>query len=112
VVIVEPGILGPMHGSVVVDLVEAGHEPKPDPYFPQRQIFSRGERPSVVITIARDDQIVPVLRWPDDFHAPPRADRTKKSEPAANNEQQRRGHAGGDRQSAADARSRLFPCET
>src|SRR5271169_550566 len=31
VVCVEPGILGPSHCSVAVDLVEPGYEPKPDP---------------------------------------------------------------------------------
>jgi hypothetical protein len=38
-VIVEPGILEPSHGSVVVDLVEPGYEPKPDTRVHQRQLF-------------------------------------------------------------------------
>lgn len=66
-VIVEPGILGPKHGSVVVDIVEPGYRPKPDPSIVQRQIFTRDSQPSVVITIVRHDQVPPVLRWPGDF---------------------------------------------
>ena len=65
--IVEPGLLGPRDGSVVLDIVEPGYQPKPDPDIVQREIFSRGDRPSVVITIARHDQVTPLLRWPDDF---------------------------------------------
>jgi hypothetical protein len=63
VVIVEPGILGPSHGSVGVDLVEPGYEAtwnrdETDQrhYLDlgsvhQREVFPRGSRPSVVITI-------------------------------------------------------------
>jgi hypothetical protein len=59
-VIVEPGILGPKHGSVGVDLIAAGYERTWEQdianhfYFGnviQRQIFSRSPRPSVAITI-------------------------------------------------------------
>jgi hypothetical protein len=62
VVIVEPGILGPKHGSVGVDLVEPRYEPKwnrdmsPRFYFSgvhQREVFPRNGRPSVAITIQR-----------------------------------------------------------
>jgi hypothetical protein len=67
VVIVEPGILGPKHGSVVVDLVEPLYEPKRDLTAHQRQVFPRGNRPSVVITIAKGNEAIPFLRWPDDF---------------------------------------------
>ena len=63
------GVLGPHGGSVVVDLVEAGYEPKADPEFPMRQTFSRNPHPSVVITVVRSGQVPPVLRWPDDFVA-------------------------------------------
>lgn len=61
-VIVEPGILGPKHGSVGVDLIAAGYEPTWEQnianrfYFGdvvQRQILSRTPRPSVAITIKR-----------------------------------------------------------
>lgn len=52
VVTVEPGILGPRHGAVAVDLVGPGAEPM---FFVgkvvQRQVFARGSRPSVVITV-------------------------------------------------------------
>jgi hypothetical protein len=62
VVIVEPGILGPRDGSVGVDLVEPGYEPKwnlamgKSLYLNgahQRQVFPRNGRPSLVITIQR-----------------------------------------------------------
>jgi hypothetical protein len=61
-VIVEPGILGPKHGSVGFDIVEPGYEQiwsrdfAGQFYFGkvvQREIFLRGNRPSVVITIQR-----------------------------------------------------------
>jgi hypothetical protein len=45
---VEPGVLGPRHGSVEIDLVEPGREPEPSE---RRHIFTRGSRPSVVITV-------------------------------------------------------------
>jgi len=67
VVKVEPRILGPIHGSVAFDLVEPGYEPKPDPLVPQRQVFQRGARPSVIITIRPEDQNLVFLNWPDDF---------------------------------------------
>jgi hypothetical protein len=67
VVCVEPGTFRPAGGLVVVDLVEAGYHPRPDFDFPLRQTFPRDARPSVVITIARANQIAPVLRWPGDF---------------------------------------------
>src|SRR6266446_10875232 len=55
VVIVEPGILGPRHGVVAIDLVEPGCEPVP---FVGKQItrqaFPRDGRPSVVITIGEN----------------------------------------------------------
>jgi hypothetical protein len=61
--IVEPGILGPKHGSVGVDLVEPGYELEwsrddmgPRFYFSdvhQRKVFPRDGRPSVAITIQR-----------------------------------------------------------
>jgi len=65
VVIVEPGILGPIHGSVGVDLVEPGYEAtwtrdETDQRHyvdlggvHQRDVFPRGVRPSVIITIQR-----------------------------------------------------------
>jgi hypothetical protein len=52
VVAVEPGILGPRHGAIAIDLIGPGAEP-----FPfigevvQQEIFARGNRPSVAITI-------------------------------------------------------------
>lgn len=61
-VIVEPGVLGPKHGSIGIDLIAAGYEPTWERdiadrfYFGdvvQRQIFSRSPRPSVAITIQR-----------------------------------------------------------
>jgi hypothetical protein len=70
VVYVEPGILGPYDGSIAVDLLEPGYDLKPDPSAPQRRMFSRGARPSVVITIhpADQDQLsLKGLNWPDDF---------------------------------------------
>jgi hypothetical protein len=67
VVVVEPGMLGPSSGSVVVDLVEPGYAPRPDPGVYARQVFPRGgDRPSVVITVCRGNQ-VPYLHWPDSF---------------------------------------------
>ncbi len=60
VVIVEPGVLGPKHGSVGVDLVEPEYEATWDRDIGsrfylgrvhQRQVFPRNGRPSVVITI-------------------------------------------------------------
>lgn len=51
VVIVEPGILGPSHGTVAIELMEPGCEPKPFPGTNQRQVFPRDGHPSVVITI-------------------------------------------------------------
>jgi hypothetical protein len=67
VIKVQPRILGPIHGSVAVDLVEPGYEPKPNPRIPQRQVFRRGARPSVIITIRPENQNLVVLNWPDDF---------------------------------------------
>ena len=61
-VIVEPGILGPKHGSIGVDLIAAGYEATWERDIAnrfhfgdvvQRQIFSRSPRPSVAITIQR-----------------------------------------------------------
>ena len=61
-VIVDPGILGPKHGSVGVDLIAAGYERTWEQdianhfYFGgviQRQIFSRSPRPSVAPSIER-----------------------------------------------------------
>jgi hypothetical protein len=61
-VIVEQGILGPKHGSVGIDLVAAGYEATwnreiADRFYfgdvVQREIFSRGPRPSLAITIQR-----------------------------------------------------------
>ncbi len=66
IVIVEPGILGPRHGSVNVDLAQPGYLPKPDPAV-HRQIFPRADRPSVVITVLRADQGAVFLHWPDDY---------------------------------------------
>jgi len=66
VVIVEPGILGPIHGSVGVDLVEPGYEATwtrdetaQRHYVElgrvhQRAVFPRVGRPSVIITILRE----------------------------------------------------------
>jgi hypothetical protein len=70
VVYVEPGILGPTDGSVAVDLVEPGYDLKPDPSAPERRMFRRGARPSVVITIhpaGQDALALKWLHWPDDF---------------------------------------------
>jgi hypothetical protein len=67
VVKVEPRILGPIHGSIAFDLAEPGYEPKPDLRVPQRQVFRRGARPSVIITIRPEDQSLVFLNWPDDF---------------------------------------------
>jgi hypothetical protein len=61
-VIVDPGILGPKHGSVGVDLVAPGYEATwsrdiADRFYfggvVQGEIFSRSPRPSVAITIQR-----------------------------------------------------------
>jgi hypothetical protein len=66
VVTVEPGKLGPKHGSVAIHLVPPGYEPKTDPSVAQRRVFPRGACPSLVITICRDEDILS-LNWPDDF---------------------------------------------
>jgi hypothetical protein len=70
VVFVGPAILDPHSGSVAVDLVEPGYQLKPEPGGPKRQLFPRGSRPSVAITIYPADQD-PLwwkwLEWPDDF---------------------------------------------
>jgi hypothetical protein len=72
VVYVEPGVLDrpePHGGSVAVDLVEPGYKRKP-PGGPKRELFPRGARPSVVITIYPGDQAPErwkYLEWPDDF---------------------------------------------
>jgi hypothetical protein len=59
-VIVQPGILGPKHGSVGIDLVAPGYEATwsrdiADRFYfgdvVQREIFSRSPRPSLAITI-------------------------------------------------------------
>lgn len=52
VVKVAPGVLGPRHGGVTVDLVEPGHEPKEFPWtqIVIRQVF-RDILPWVVITV-------------------------------------------------------------
>jgi hypothetical protein len=52
VVEVEPGVLGPVHGGVTVDLVEPGHEPTGFPWtqIVTRQVF-RDILPWVVITV-------------------------------------------------------------
>lgn len=61
-VIVEPGILAPKHGSIGVDLIAPGYEATwkldiADRYYfgdvVQREIFSRRPRPSMAITIQR-----------------------------------------------------------
>ena len=67
VVIVEPGILGPIHGSVAFDLAEPGYVRKPEPGVTERQVFLRGARPSVIITIYRDAKNIGFLHWPDSF---------------------------------------------
>lgn len=70
VVYVEPGVLDPYSGSVAVDLVEPGYDLKPDPSAPERRMFPRGARPSVVITIhpaGQDPLSLKWLKWPDDF---------------------------------------------
>jgi len=66
-IIVAPGVLDGMHGSVAFDLVEPGYELKPDPNIPDRRLFPRGHRPSVVITVRRAGQEMMFLNWPDDF---------------------------------------------
>jgi len=52
VVELAPGILGPRHGMVAVDLVEPGHEPTEYPFFKivTRQFF-REALPWIVITV-------------------------------------------------------------
>jgi len=52
VVEVPPGVLGPLHGSVTVDLVEPGHEPASFPWkrIVYRQTF-KDAVPWVVITV-------------------------------------------------------------
>ena len=67
VVFVEPRTLGPFNGSVAFDLVEPGYVPKPDPGITERQVFLRGARPSVIITISKDDQNIGFLHWPGSF---------------------------------------------
>jgi len=61
-VIVEPGILGPKHGSVGINLIAPGYEAtwsrdNADRFYfgdvVQREIFSRSPRPSLAITIQR-----------------------------------------------------------
>lgn len=56
VVEVAPGVLGPQHGVVTVDLVEPGHEPR---WFPWTQIVTRQVfrdlLPWVVITVGVSD---------------------------------------------------------
>jgi len=55
-VTVEPGVLGPKHGIVGIDLIEPGVEPGPfydGKEIVTRKVFSREAQPSVVITIAR-----------------------------------------------------------
>lgn len=52
VVAVEPGILGPRHGAIAIDLIGPGAEPIPFiGKVVQQQTFTRGNRPSVDITI-------------------------------------------------------------
>jgi hypothetical protein len=60
VVIVEPGILGPLHGLVGIDLIEPGYEATWNRdiaarfYFgkvDQQQIFPRDGHPSLAITV-------------------------------------------------------------
>jgi len=66
VAIVEPDILGPRDGSVMIDLVEPGYEPKASGF--RRALFLRDNRPSVVITIVEgNDAATPFLLWPGDF---------------------------------------------
>ena len=43
--IVKPGILGPVHGHVEIDIVEPGYDPTPDPNVYARNSFPRGRRP-------------------------------------------------------------------
>jgi len=54
VVEVRPGVLGPRHGAVTVDLVEPGHEPMPFAWkqIDARQTF-RDATPWVVITVGK-----------------------------------------------------------
>jgi len=62
--------LDPYSGSVAVDLVEPGYKLKPEPGGPKRELFRRGARPSLVITIYPADQDplwLKWLEWPDDF---------------------------------------------
>jgi hypothetical protein len=50
--------------------VEPGYKLKPEPGGPKRELFPRGARPSVVITIYPGDQAPErwkYLEWPDDF---------------------------------------------
>ncbi len=57
VVVVEPGILGPVHGSVAIDLAEPGCEPRPYPGQVMREVFPREGRPSLIITIAQTQAV-------------------------------------------------------
>src|SRR5262249_18005720 len=58
VVVVEPGVLGPSHGVVAVDLVGPGCEPARFFGTPiVRQAFPREGRPSIVITIGHNQFI-------------------------------------------------------
>jgi hypothetical protein len=51
-VVVEPGILGPFHGAVAIDLIGPGAEPIAFVgKVIRRRAFARGSRPSVVITV-------------------------------------------------------------
>lgn len=51
VIEVEPGVLGPKHGSVIVDLVEPGHDPLSCPNVVRTEVFDE-IFPNVVIRIA------------------------------------------------------------
>jgi hypothetical protein len=66
-VTVEPGVLGSGQGSVTVDLVEPGYEPRPDSSAPQSHVFPRNSRSSIVITVHPDNRHVGFLHWPRDF---------------------------------------------
>ena len=66
VVAIGPEILGPIHGFIAFDLVQAGYEPKPNPGV-IRRVCTRGARPSLIITVCQADQGAVFLRWPEDF---------------------------------------------
>jgi hypothetical protein len=56
-VIVEDGLLGPGHGTVSIELAEPGCESKPSTDTRLRQVFTRGDRPSIVMGIRSGSEL-------------------------------------------------------